>query len=167
MGLITVPLLLAGSLLLAFAALHDIGFRTVPNRVPALILVFGLLLRAEHGELPAGLACGAIMFAVTYAFWRFGWIGGADAKLLSACAVFVPPAIVPTMVASTASAGGGVAGIYLVAGSLAPRGIIRAAPRANILVRIRQCELRRLRRRGPLPYAAAIATGSWLAIAGS
>jgi hypothetical protein len=42
-----------------------------------------------------------------------------------------------------------------------------AVSKPGLLQRAARCELRRLRRRGPLPYAAAIATGGWLALAGS
>ncbi len=163
---------LAGVALLAFAALHDIGFRTVPNRVSAALLLIGLLLRLTQGDVLAGLGCGAAVFTVTYAFWRFGWMGGADVKLLTASAVFVPPAMVPTLVIGTSLAGGVLALIYIAGSRFAPRpaGPVPAAqtiPTGGLLRRAARCELRRLRRRGPLPYAAAIATGGWLAMVAS
>lgn len=159
-----VLLLLAGAALLAFAALHDIGFRTVPNRVSAALLVLGLLLRLIQGDALAGAACGLGMFVCTYAFWRFGWMGGADVKLLTAAAVFVPPVTVPTLVIGTSIAGGVLALIYILGSRLAPRPAAARPVPPGLLRRAARCELRRLRRRGPLPYAAAIATGGWLAI---
>ena len=163
--LILLPIL-AGAALLACAALHDIGFRTVPNRVSVALLLIGLLLRALQGDILAGLLCGLAVFACTYAFWRFGWMGGADVKLLTAAAVFVPPPMVPTLVIGTSLAGGILALIYVVGSRFAARQPPRARS-AGLLQRALRCELRRLRRRGPLPYAAAIATGGWLAIATS
>ena len=160
-------LLVAGLLLLLFAALHDIGFRTVPNHISVSILLLGMVLRSQQGDLGAGLLCGALTFAVTYIFWRFGWIGGADAKLLSASAVFVAPALLPTMIIGTSLSGGVLAAVYVFGGYFAPRKTVLAAPGASIITRVRRCELRRLRRRGPLPYAAAIATGGWIAITGT
>jgi prepilin peptidase CpaA len=162
-------LLLVGATLLAYAALHDIGFRTVPNRISAALLLCGIALRLMQGDLPWGCACGAIMFAVTYAFWRFGWMGGADVKLLTASAVFVPPMLVPTLVIGTSLAGGVLALIYVVGSRIVPTpSPLLAAPRqTGLLRRAMRCELRRLRRRGPLPYATAIATGGLLAIATS
>ena len=164
---LTPVLLTIGVMLLAFAALHDIGFRTVPNRVPLMLLLLGAMLRFQQNDFITALLCGLLMFAVTYVLWRFGWIGGADAKLLSASAMFIPPSVLPTMMIATSLSGGILALVYLLGGALVPRGTISPLPKRNLLMRVRQCELRRLRRRGPLPYAAAIATGSWFAIAGS
>ena len=160
-------LLLGGVTLLAFAALHDIGFRTVPNRVSAMLLAVGLVLRLMQGDLGAALLCGILVFATTYAFWRFGWMGGADVKLLTASAVFVAPLAVPTLVVGTSLAGGVLAVIYIVGSRVAPRAAPLAAKPGNLWHRALRCELRRLRRRGPLPYATAIAAGGWLAVAAS
>ncbi len=158
-------LCLIGALLLLFAAVHDIGFRTVPNRVSVALLGCGIVLRLLDGgthQLMWGLLCGGAVFMVTYACWRFGWMGGADVKLLTAAAVFVPPVMVPTLLLGTSLAGGVIALTYIIGSRLAPR---PPADRPDGLVRrALRCELRRLRRRGPLPYAAAIATGGLVAI---
>ncbi len=158
-------LVLIGALLLVFAALHDIGFRTVPNRVSVALLTCGVLLRLLDGgphQLLWGLLCGGAVFIVTFACWRFGWMGGADVKLLTAAAVFVPPIMVPTLLLGTSLAGGVIALTYIIGSRLAPRP--KAERPAGLLHRACRCELRRLRRRGPLPYAAAIATGGVFAI---
>ncbi len=162
-------LLLAGASLLAFAALHDVGFRTVPNRVSLALLALGLLLRLLQQDLLLGLGCGAAVFAATYFFWRMGWMGGADVKLLGSTAVLVAPAMVPTLVIGTSLAGGVLALIYVAGSRLVPqpRPAFAGAGGTGLVRRAARCELRRLRRRGPLPYAAAIAAGGWLAIAGS
>ncbi len=153
-------LCLIGALLLVFAAVHDIGFRTVPNRI-ACGIVLRLLDGGTH-QLMWGLLCGGAVFIVTYACWRFGWMGGADVKLLTAAAVFVPPVMVPTLLLGTSLAGGAIALTYIIGSRLAPRP--PADRPAGLLRRALRCELRRLRRRGPLPYAAAIATGGLFAI---
>ena len=170
------PILLlshGGAALLAYAALHDIGFRTVPNRVSVALLVIGIALRLLQADLAWGLGCGAIVFAFTYVFWRFGWMGGADVKLLASAAVAVAPAMVPTLIVGTSLAGGILALVYIIGSKLAPAPRRLAQPagaavsKPGLLRRAARCELRRLRHRGPLPYAAAIATGGWLALAGS
>jgi prepilin peptidase CpaA len=158
-------LCLIGALLLVFAAVHDIGFRTVPNRISVALLACGIVLRLLDGgthQLMWGLLCGGAVFIVTYACWRFGWMGGADVKLLTAAAVFVPPVMVPTLLLGTSLAGGAIALTYIIGSRLAPRP--PADRPAGLLRRALRCELRRLRRRGPLPYAAAIATGGLFAI---
>jgi prepilin peptidase CpaA len=158
-------LIFAGVLLLVFAALHDIGFRTVPNRVSVALLVCGVVLRTIDGgthELFWGVLCGGAVFLVTYACWRFGWMGGADVKLLTAAAVFVPPGMVPTLLLTTSFAGGLIALVYIVGSRMVPRP--QPARPSGLVRRAWRCELRRLRRRGPLPYAAAIAVGGVFAI---
>jgi len=158
-------LIFAGVLLLVFAALHDIGFRTVPNRISVALLACGIVLRLIDGgphELFWGMLCGAAVFIVTYACWRFGWMGGADVKLLTAAAVFVPPGMVPTLLFMTSFVGGLIAVVYIVGSRMAPRH--QSARPCGLVRRAWRCELRRLRRRGPLPYAAAIAAGGVFAI---
>jgi prepilin peptidase CpaA len=100
-------------------------------------------------------------------------MGGADVKLLASAAVVVAPSMVPTLVVGTSLAGGILAFVYIIGSKLAPKPPVLARPagaavsKPGLLQRAARCELRRLRRRGPLPYAAAIATGGWLALAGS
>jgi prepilin peptidase CpaA len=150
-------LLFTGLALLGVAAVHDFSFRTVPNLLCAALLLCGVALRLMGADIGYGLLAGAIVFTLCTLAWRFGWLGGGDVKLLGASAVFVAPALVPALMLYTSLAGGVLAMIYLVAGRLVPA---PAASRPRHLVaRIARCELWRLRRRGPLPYAAAIAAG--------
>jgi prepilin peptidase CpaA len=151
------PLLAAGLVLLCLAALHDFSFRTVPNMLCAALLLCGVALRLMGADIGYGLLAGAIVFTLCTLAWRFGWLGGGDVKLLGASAVFVSPGLVPALVLYTSLAGGVLAMIYLVAGRLVPAP--SSARPHRLLARIARCELWRLRRRGPLPYAAAIAAG--------
>ena len=146
-----------GVALLVTAAMHDFGFRTVPNALPMALLVCGLALRAFAGDLGWGVAAGLVVFLLTAFSWRLGWMGGGDVKLLTACAVFVPPLLVPTLVLVTSLSGGVLAMIYLAGPHITPRP--PSARPSGLIRRAARCELWRLRRRGPLPYAAAIATG--------
>ena len=150
-------LLLAGLVLLLGAGLHDFAFRTVPNRLCVALLACGLVLRLLGADVWQGVLAGFIVFALCAMAWRFGWLGGGDVKLLGAASVFVPPAYVPELVLYTSLAGGVLAAIYLVAGRLVPAPAAARPP--TLLGRVARCELWRLHRRGPLPYAAAIAAG--------
>ena len=154
----------AGVAILIFAALHDFAVRTVPNAYSVALFATGAGLRLCAGgwhALQWGLLAAAIIFAITAAFWRLGWMGGGDVKLLTAAAIFVPPGLVPMLVAATALAGGGRAIAFIIGRKLATR---PAAPRPRaVLGRILRCEQWRLHRGGPLPYAAAIATGGVIA----
>jgi prepilin peptidase CpaA len=152
-----IVLLLAGAAVLFVSGLHDIAFRTVPNCACVALLCLGLVLRIADGHLLFGAIAGGAVLLLTYAFWRLGWMGGGDVKLLTAAAVFVPPLLVPTLVMGTALAGGLLALGYLAVGKFVPRP--QPVRPHGLLRRVIRCELWRLHRRGPLPYAAAIATG--------
>ncbi len=149
--------LLIGLALLLGAGLHDIAFRTVPNTLCAALLLCGLALRLFGADIWYGLLAGFIVFGICAIMWWIGWLGGGDVKLLGAASVFVPPGYVPELVLYTSLAGGVLAVAYLVAGKLVPSPAVQRPP--TMLARIARCELWRLHRRGPLPYAAAIAAG--------
>jgi len=79
-------------LCLAFAALMDLLTMTIPNRVSIILAASFLLVSACSGlSLPGlglHLAGGAIVFAVCFALFSFNVMGGGDAKLLSASALW-------------------------------------------------------------------------------
>lgn len=80
-------------ILMAFAAFTDLFTMTIPNRVSiALVALFAAL--ALYGHMPlvtalAHLACGLMMLALTFMMFHIGWIGGGDAKLASATALWL------------------------------------------------------------------------------
>ena len=151
LGLFSLGLVLA-------AAWHDLLARTVPNRLPVLLALVGLARLGAGGDLWAGLAAGGLVFAAAAWCWRRGWLGGGDVKLLAACALSVPPHLVPELLAAIAIAGAGLALIYLAARRwVRPAGGARPA---GLLARAVRAERWRIARGGPLPYAVAIAIGS-------
>jgi prepilin peptidase CpaA len=143
---------------LLVSALHDLAVRTVPNSVVAVVALsgFGVAL-AEH-RLAGSLVLALLLLVTTGFLWVRGLLGGADAKLLSACCLLVPPQAVGALLLSVALAGGVLCLPYLPGRHLfrAPR---RGRPR-NLMRRFLRCERHRLRRRGPLPYAVAISAGT-------
>ena len=147
----------AAVLVLAAATLHDLAARTVPNRLPAAIAMLGVGLRLAHGDALAGaVAAGAVLLG-TGLCWSRGWLGGGDAKLASAASLALPPSAIGQSLLAVALAGGLLALIYLAAFKLVPR----PAPgfRRGLPARLLKAEAWRMHRRGPLPYAAAIAAG--------
>jgi prepilin peptidase CpaA len=150
-GVAMTALLLAGA--------HDVAFRTVPNWMPALLLLPGILLRLNSGTLMLGLLAGLLVFLAGAFCWRRGWLGGGDVKLLAATAVLVPPPLVVNLLLDVALAGGVLAIIYLATSCLVRRPSTTPRP-PGMLRRICRAELYRVRRRGPLPYASAIAAGT-------
>lgn len=79
--------------LMAFAASTDLFTMTISNRI-SLALLAGFILMAAYAGLPANqlllnLSCGVAMLVLTFSFFSFGWIGGGDAKLAAATAVWL------------------------------------------------------------------------------
>jgi prepilin peptidase CpaA len=154
------------AMLLGFASLNDVAARSIPDLAPAGLLVIGVAVRLADGTAAAALAASAAVFLLGALFWRFGWLGGGDVKLLVACAWLVSPSLVPQLVLLTAIAGGVLACLYLALGVLArslptPQRTVR--PR-SLLGRIRRAEWWRIRRRAALPYGCAIAVATLLTL---
>ena len=80
--------------LMAYAASSDILTMTIANWVSVLLVGAFLLLAAVAGMpvlelLEMHLACGAAVLLLTFGFFACGWIGGGDAKLAAATAVWL------------------------------------------------------------------------------
>lgn len=78
--------------MMAFAASTDLFTMKISNRVP-VILATGFLALAWLDGLPAAeigshLAAGMLVLAVSFIFFSRGWIGGGDAKLAAATALW-------------------------------------------------------------------------------
>src|SRR6188508_2825682 len=79
--------------LMAFAASSDLFTMTISNRV-SLALIGGFAAMAlingmSASEVLAHLEAAAIVLVVTFVFFARGWIGGGDAKLASATALWL------------------------------------------------------------------------------
>lgn len=159
-------LLCAAATSVLFAAAHDVAVRTVPNLASLIVAASGLGLNTLDGQLGPALFGGGLVFAGGWYCWRNGWIGGGDVKLLSACALLVPPGSVPELVLGTAIAGALLALLYLVLGAVLRRLLPGpAAPRpTGLLPRVWRVEQRRIRRRLSMPYACAIGAGVLLTL---
>jgi prepilin peptidase CpaA len=148
-------LTIAAVTLVLAASLHDLAARTIPNGLVVMLAFTGASIGVATGNAVSSLAAGTVVFVVAVFCWRKGWLGGGDVKLLGAAALAVSPGSVPLFVAAVAIGGGILAGIYLVLGPIVPDP--GSAKPARLLARAARAELWRLRRRGPLPYACAIA----------
>src|SRR5215467_8085844 len=78
--------------LMAFAASSDLFTMTISNRLSlALAGGFILLVLTTGMPLPAigmHLAAGAVVLVISFGFFTRGWIGGGDAKLAAATALW-------------------------------------------------------------------------------
>ena len=148
----------AGLALFGLACMQDWAFRIVPNRVPAAIAATGMVLRVAEGSLLRGLLAATAVFCLAVLCWRRGWIGGADVKLFTAGTILVSPGSAAGFVLASCLAGGFLAVAYAAVSCLTPPpSATRPVSRLRRYLRLEQ---RRLRRRGPLPYATAIAAGA-------
>ena len=80
--------------LMSYAAASDLLTMTISNRV-SIALVVGFAAVALASGMPVGilvtthLACGAAVLVLTFTLFAFNWIGGGDAKLAAATAVWL------------------------------------------------------------------------------
>ena len=78
--------------LMTAAAVSDLLTMTIPNRLSlALAAGFGLACAVAGLGLPqtaAHVSAGAAMLVLGFAGYAFGWIGGGDAKLFAAAALW-------------------------------------------------------------------------------
>ncbi len=79
--------------LMVFAAFSDLFTMTISNRVSiALTVGFFVLAFAFHLPLPVigqHLLCGFSVLTATFVMFALGWIGGGDAKLAAATALWL------------------------------------------------------------------------------
>jgi len=78
--------------MMAFAASSDLVSMTISNRV-SLILAAGFFVLAAMSGMPLAeigmhLGASAVVLAAAFTFFAFGWIGGGDAKLAAATALW-------------------------------------------------------------------------------
>jgi prepilin peptidase CpaA len=78
--------------LMAFAAASDLFTMKIPNRV-SLMLVLGFLALATASGMSAHdimmhVAAGAAVLVIAFACFAMGWVGGGDAKVAAAAALW-------------------------------------------------------------------------------
>jgi prepilin peptidase CpaA len=78
--------------MMAFAASSDLITMTISNRI-SLILIGGFFVLAVMTGMPLAeigmhLAASAVVLLCAFAFFAFRWIGGGDAKLAAATALW-------------------------------------------------------------------------------
>jgi len=102
---------------MAFAAASDLLTMTIPNRL-SLALVAAFFVAAAATGLGFGasgvhVAVGLGVLSATFAMFAFGWIGGGDAKLAAAIALWVGPDQAVPFLIYTAILGGVLASAFL------------------------------------------------------
>lgn len=99
--------------LLGLAAIFDLLTMTIPNWLCAgVVLLFfptALIGHLPPGALPAQIGCGLTVLAATFLMFQFGWLGGGDAKLAAAIALWLGWSGLPSFLSQTALWGGALA----------------------------------------------------------
>ena len=78
---------------MALAASMDLVTMTIPNRVCAALaigyFVLAVAVGVPFGVILIHLSCAAAVLVVMFALFALGWIGGGDAKLAAATALWL------------------------------------------------------------------------------
>jgi prepilin peptidase CpaA len=143
--------------LLIFAACSDIASLTIPNWVSialtALFIVLALASGMPLGQIGMHILFGFAVLVVGFFLFQANVIGGGDAKLLGAAAVWTGFVAFMPFALWTALAGGALAAMLIVARNFAPAFAAWAPPFVNRL----------LTPKTGLPYGVAIMIGGLMA----
>ncbi|WP_112827515.1 prepilin peptidase [Rhizobium cremeum] len=140
-------------LCLVVAAFTDLFEMTVPNRIPAILLASFLLLAPFSGlglgDFGWHIAAGIAVFAVVFGLFALNVMGGGDAKLLTAAAVWYgfTPSLLHFLI--YVAYGGGLLTILIL--------LVRA--RANTVMALGLRVPHSILTAKKIPYAIAIGVG--------
>jgi prepilin peptidase CpaA len=141
---------------MAFAASSDLITMTISNRV-SILLVGGFLALALMGGMPtmevlSHAGAGAVVLVVTFGFFTCGWIGGGDAKLAAATAMWFGFDYLLNYLLYASLLGGALTLLLIE---------VRLVPLPGLLAR--QFWAQRLHRKdGDIPYGIALAAAALL-----
>jgi prepilin peptidase CpaA len=150
-------LLLVFPAAMAFAGSMDLLTMTIPNRV-SLALIAAFVLIAPFTTLgwygfASHIIAGLVMLCVGIFMFARGWLGGGDAKLLAAAALWLGFEHLLGYIVLVAMAGGGLALAIL---------LYRSVP-APIWATAQPWAMRLHDRRGGIPYGIALAAAAlWI-----
>lgn len=152
----TILVLLVFPALLALSAGYDLASYTIPNRlslaIAAAFLAFALSAGMSGAQLGLHLAAGLVALAAGFSMFAMGWIGGGDAKLFAAAALWFGFGDLLPYTLTAAVLGGGLTLLILLA---------RRVPLPAFIAG--QAWIARLHdSRSGIPYGVALAAGALL-----
>ena len=140
----------------AFAGAIDLFTMTIPNRVSLALfvafLVFAPLAGLGAHDMLWHLAAGVAVLTIGILLFIPGWIGGGDAKLVAAVALWLGFDHLLAFLVFTALAGGALSLLFVA---------VRAYPLPAFALR-QPWALRLHDRRTGIPYGIALAAGALL-----
>jgi len=91
--MIDIAALLIFPLAMTYAAFSDLFTMTISNWISLLLVVAYLVLAFAVGlswqDMAWAFACGALVLVITFGMFCAGWMGGGDAKLAAASAIWL------------------------------------------------------------------------------
>ena len=106
MALLQALLLVTFVGLVGAGAVTDVRSRRIPNRVSlAVAVVWVMFALTENTGWRSGLIAAAAVFAIGFALFERGFVGGGDVKLLSAVSLWAGTELALPMIATVAIAG--------------------------------------------------------------
>jgi prepilin peptidase CpaA len=149
--MIEYPLLMLFPIAMAFGGAMDLLTMTIPNRL-SLLLIAGFAVAAAFAGMPLAtvgnhVLAGLLLLAVGIFMFSMGWLGGGDAKLLAAAALWIGFDGLPVYLLQVSMLGGVLALLILTyRGAILPVWIMR-----------QEWAMRLHDRQGGIPYGVALA----------
>lgn len=149
---------------LCYAIISDFTRLLIPNWIPLVLIAAFALFAAIYLDLDSALnhlMYAGIVFALGFAFFAAGWVGGGDVKLMTATMLWMGGDNATAFVLLMAVLGGGLA--LLLLALKRPTNLLRAwAPRVWLLDRLVD-----LADTGRCPYGVAIGIAGLIPTANS
>ena len=142
--------------LMALSASMDLLTFTIPNRVCASLALGYLVVAASLGvpaaDIVLNISCALTILALAFAMFNLGWVGGGDAKLAAATAVWLGWSSILDY-GVTAAICGGVLTLIILGARMAP--LPAALGRFAWVARLHDCK-------SGVPYGIALAAAGLL-----
>jgi prepilin peptidase CpaA len=147
-------------LCICYAIVSDFTRLRIDNWIPATLVslfVAYAALRLSWAAVSGHVVVALVVFALGFASFILGFIGGGDVKLLTALALWAGPAHGPDLLVATTIGGGIMAAtlLYLRHSADARQSLPKSAPFQRI---------RAFAERGVCPYGLAMGTGALIAL---
>ncbi len=121
--LLHLSLLMFFPALMALSASMDLLTYTIPNRLCAVLALGYLALAASLGvpaaDILLNISCAVGILAIAFVLFALGWVGGGDAKLAAATALWLGWSVVLDY-GGTAAIYGGILTLAILGGRVTP-----------------------------------------------
>ena len=147
--------------LMALSASMDLLTFTIPNRICVCLalgyLILAALLGVPAADILLNLSCALAILALAFVMFNLGWVGGGDAKLAAATAVWLGWSSILDY-GLTAAIFGGVLTLIILGARMAP--LPAALGRFAWVARLHDCK-------SGVPYGIALAAAGLMQYPGS